>query len=169
MGTNVLSIGAEAGVMSAGIKVEIKPTDEMVADAKTAATEALKPGKDGENISLADWTFFMDLIRRGRVKQAQALLQYRLNVSREQSIKLQQENMRLNGENAQKIEQQKAENKLKELKAQEQKEIKVEAAKALFNMQLGEFDHLNDLKKTIILEVLGGQQQTQAPAQQPQV
>jgi hypothetical protein len=92
----------------------------------------LKPGKDGENISLADWTFFMDLIRRGRVKQAQALLQYRLNVSREQSIKLQQENMRLNGENAQKIEQQKAQNKLAELKAQEQKEIRVEAAKALF-------------------------------------
>lgn len=173
MGTNVLSIGAEAGVMSAGIKVEIKPTDEMVADAKTAATEALKPGKDGENISLADWTFFMDLIRRGRVKQAQALLQYRLNVSREQSIKLQQENMRLNGENAQKIEQQKAENKLDELKAQEQKEIRVEAAKALFTMQLGEFDQLNDLKKQIILSALGdggsGALPTQGPPQQPAV
>ena len=155
MGTNILSIGEEAGIITAGIKIEIKPTDEMVQDAKTAATEALKPGKDGENITLADWTFFMDLIRRGRIKQAQALLQYRLNVSREQNIKMQQENMRLNGENAAKIEAQKAQNKLMELKAQEQKEIRVEAAKALFTMQLGEFDQLNELKKEIILAALG--------------
>jgi len=108
------------------------------------------------------------LIRRGRVKQAQALLQYRLNVSREQSIKLQQENMRLNGENAQKIEQQKAQNKLAELKAQEQKEIRVEAAKALFTMQLGEFDHLNDLKKQIIMSALGGGEEGAGAMMAPQ-
>lgn len=170
MGTNVLSIGQDAGIISAGIKIEIKPTDEMVQDARTAATEALKPGKDGENITLADWTFFMDLIRRGRVRQAQALLQYRLSVSREQNIKMQQENMRLNGENAAKIEQQKAQNKIIELKAQEQKEIRVEAAKALFNMQLGEFDKLNELKKEIILSALGGINPTgmEGMMQQPQ-
>lgn len=169
MGTNILAIGEEAGLISAGIKIEIKPTDEMVQDAKTAATEALKPGKDGENITLADWTFFMDLIRRGRIKQAQALLQYRLNVSREQNIKLQQDNMKLNGENAAKIEAQKAQNKLMELKAQEQKEIRVEAAKALFSMQLGEFDKLNELKKEIILAALGGGAESAGmmPPQQP--
>lgn len=166
MGAQILSIGADAGLISVGIKIEIKPTDEMIQDAKTAATEALKPGKDGENINLADWAFFMDLIRRGRVKQAQALLQYRLQVSREQNIKMQQDNMRLNGEQQLKAEQAKMEADMAKIDREEKKAIRVEAAKALFAMQLGEADHLNDLKKSIILEALGPQQTTSQPPQQ---
>ena len=109
-----------------------------------------------------------DLIDRGRIKQAQAILQYRLNVSREQSIKLQQDNMKLNAQNGQAIEQAKMQKELMKLKMAEQKEIRVEAAKALFSMEVSKNEALNRVKESLIMEVLGGGQQQPtegAPAQ----
>lgn len=166
IGAQILSIGADCGVITCGIKIEIKPTDEMVQDAKTAATEALKPGKDGESINLADWAFFMDLIRRGMIRQAQALLQFRLNQSREQNIKMQQDNMRLNGENMQKQEEAKLKSKMAEIEAKKQADIQVKAVEALLDMEVTGNAELMALKSQIIQSTLQGMQ-SQQPQTQP--
>lgn len=167
MGIKTMEFSERLGVAQLGIKIEIKPNAQAKQDAKTAATEALKPGKDGENINMADWLMLTDLIDRGRIKQAQAILQYRLNVSREQSIKLQQENMQLNAQNAQAIEQAKMQKEMQKIKMEEQKEIRVEAAKALFSMEVAGNDALNRVKESLIMEILaGGQQQQSSQPQQ---
>lgn len=175
MGIEVLKFSERLGVASLGIKIEIKPNEQQKADAKVAATEALKPGKDGENISMADWLMITQLIDRNRIKQAQAVLQFRLNASREQSIRLQQENMKINAQNSQALEEQKMQKELMKIKAEEESKIRVEAAKALFNMQIQDNTSLNSLREQMILQALtpmmqqGGAPPQGAPMEESQM
>jgi hypothetical protein len=168
MGVKTVEFTEKVGFARLGIKIEIKPTAQQKADAKMAATEALKPGKDGENINMADWLMLTDLIDRGRIKQAQAILQYRLNLSREQSIKLQQDNMRLNAESGVKLENAKTEKELALIKAKSDADIRVEAAKALFNTENAHNQSLINMKEQLILSMLSPQQGQQQAPQQPQ-
>lgn len=154
MGVELVKFSERLGIASLGIKVEIKPNEQQKADMRMAATEALKPGKDGENISMADWLMLTNLIDRGRIKQAQAILAYRLNVSREQAIRMQRENMQLNAQNAQQVEAMKAQKELAKIKAEEEKEIRVEAAKALFSMEVSHNQSLVNLKEQLLMKLL---------------
>jgi hypothetical protein len=156
MGIKRVEFSERLGVARLGIKIEIKPTAQQKQDAKNAATEALKPNQDGGSINMADWLFLTDLVDRGRIKQARAIMQYRLNQSREQSIKLQQDNMRLNAESAQKLEQMKEAKELKKIEAEAQAQIKVEAAKALFTMEISQNQSLLTLKENMLMQILGG-------------
>jgi len=169
IGIKTLEIAADVGLARFGIKIEIKPTEDIKQMAIQAATEALKPGKDGEKINIVDWSFFMELIRRGRVKHAQALMGYRLNVSREESIKRQEDNMRMNGENMVRQEQEKRKTLEMELTMKGQIEIRKEAVIALLKMQVEDNSAMNKLKQDMIMMYMqpegGGQDQA---AQQPQ-
>jgi hypothetical protein len=124
---------------------------------------------------MADWLMITQLIDRNRIKQAQAVLQFRLNASREQSIRLQQENMKINAQNSQALEEQKMQKELMKIKAEEESKIRVEAAKALFNMQIQDNTSLNSLREQMILQALtpmmqqGGAPPQGAPMEESQM
>jgi hypothetical protein len=169
-----LKIAADKELSQFGIKLEVRSSQELKQAAIQAATEALKPGKDGENINLPDWYFFISMIERGRAKQAMAILNYRLNKSRQQSIKLQQENMQMNGQNAMQLQQQKDLAKAGEIRLQGEVDMKEEALKAFLQTQLQDEAMISSLKQQIITELLAsGQMQQQqspmAPQQNPPV
>lgn len=157
-----LKIGAEKGLSELGIKIEVRANEQMKQAAIQAATNALQPGRDGEKIDLPDWYYFVSMIERGRAKHAIAILDYRLKRSREQSIELQQENMQINQQGAEKLQQMKAQEKAMELSMEGDNDIKVAATKALLQMQVQDNDALNALKQQIIMQTL-------APPQQPEM
>lgn len=164
-----LKLAAEKELSQFGIKLEVRSSQELKQAAIQAATEALKPGKDGENINLPDWYFFVSMIERGRAKQAMSILNYRLNKARQQSIQMQQENMQLNGQNAMQLQQQKDMGKAAEIQLQGQVDMKEEALKAFLQSQLQDEAMVSQLKQQIISELLAsGQMQPKegAPAQQ---
>jgi hypothetical protein len=161
-----LKIAAEKDLSEFGIKLEVRSSNELKQAAIQAATEALKPGKDGENINLPDWYFFVSMIERGRAKQAMAILNYRLNKSRQQSIQLQQENMQLNGQNAMQLQQQKDMAKAAEIQLQGQVDMKEEALKAFIQSQLQDEAMIAELKKQILTELLMAGQAQMAATQQ---
>lgn len=161
-----LKVSADKELSQLGIKLELRSSQELKQAAIQAATEALKPGKDGENINLPDWYFFVSMIERGRAKQAMAILEYRLNKSRQQSIKMQQDNMAMNGQNAMQLEQLKSEMEASMIKLQGQMDMKEEALKAFLQTQLTDEAMVSELKKNILTELLAsGMQQPQAQPQ----
>lgn len=165
-GVKVLEIGAENSPTEYGIKLEVRPTAEMKQAAIQAATEALKPGKDGEKINLPDWYFFISMIEQGRAKQAIALLEHRLQQSRQQSIDLQRENMQLNGQNMMQQAQAKTQGDLALVQAKGEMGMKEEAVKALLAMNVDNNAALNQVKQAILQQILmpAEQQQPTEPA-----
>lgn len=168
-GVKVMEIGAESSPAQLGIKLEIRPTAEMKQAAIQAATEALKPGKDGEKINLPDWWYFVNMIERGRAKHAIAILKYRLDKSREQSIQMQRENMQMNGQNALQQQNAKTEGELMGIQAQGMMNIKEAAVKALLDTNVENNKALNDMKMMYIEQILNPQPQGGVPAQEGQV
>lgn len=117
-----------------GLKVEALPNQEMKSMLIQAATAAMQPGKDGEKLSYGDYLLIVDLIDKGQLKQAQMILNFRHEKARQESLKLQRENMQLNAQNAQQQEMIKGQNAIAKLSAERDKEIQVEAAKAVFDL-----------------------------------
>lgn len=150
----VLRISSDKTAAQYGIHIEVRPTDQMKAAAIEAATKALQPGKNGENINLPDWWYFVDMIQRGRAKHAMAILNYRLERSKKEGIKLQEDNMRLNGENMKMAEAQKQQGKMNEIVVQGQIDMKKEAQKALLEMEVGDNATLTEMKKELIMQIL---------------
>ena len=125
-----------------------------------AAQEALKPGKDGENISYPDYIMIVDMISKGMLNQARMVLNYRLETRKKEAIKLQQENIRLTGEQGQKQQQMK-----NEAEAQKRKdELVKELVKGLFSMQENQNAEIEKMKTELLKAYLMPQQN--APAQQ---
>lgn len=155
-GTEVLKIGQELSAAQLGIKLEVKPTQQMRQAAIEAATKALQPGKNGENINLPDWWYFVDMIERGRASHAMAVLNYRLQRSKKEALKLQQENMQLNGQNAQQLQQTKNQGEMMKIQAEGEMDMKEEAVKALLQMKVDDNAALSEIKKDLIMQILGG-------------
>jgi len=159
-GAAILNISDDIGMRDMGIKIEIKPNQERKNQILQAATEALKPGKDGENINLSDFLLVERLVNQGRLNHAEAMITFKLNQSREQRIKLQQDNMKLNTENANQTEMLKAQNESRKIKEQADADIRVEAAKALFKMETDKDADIRELQKTMIINTLSAQTST---------
>jgi hypothetical protein len=156
-GASILEISDDIGMRNMGVKIEIKPTQERKQQILQAATEALKPGKDGENINLSDFLLVERLVNSGRLNHAEAMMTFKLNQSREQSIKLQQDNMKLNAQNANQTEMLKAQNEKEKIKFQADQDIRIEAAKALFKMETEKDADIRELQKTMIINTLTAQ------------
>lgn len=167
-GAKILEIGEDVGYRNMGIKIEIKPTAEMKQNILNGAMQALKAGQDGATISVADWLFIVSLVDRGRLKQAQALISYRINEAYDKKMKMQEENMKLNAENANKTEMIKAQNEKEKLKFEADQEIRVEAAKALFKMETEKDADIRELQKQLIISTLSAptESNTSNPKQQ---
>lgn len=163
-GVKVLELGADKAPSDFGIKLEVRPTYEMRQAAIKAATEALKPGKNGENITLPDWWYFVNMIERGRAKHAMAILKYRLDKSKEDSVNMQRENMQLNGQNMVQQVQAKTEGELMKIQAEGQLSLKEEATKALLQMNVDNNAALNATKQQLIQSIL----MPEPPQGQPQ-
>jgi hypothetical protein len=164
-GVKILEIGDDVGYRQMGIKIEIKPTQEMKQNILQGAMEALKAGRDGATINISDWLFIVSLVEKGRLKQAQAIISYRVNEAHDKAMKMQEENMKLNAQNAQQTEMMKAQNQLALIKAQEESDIRIEAAKALFKMETVKDTALLELQKELIMSTLMLQQQGQPQGQ----
>jgi hypothetical protein len=152
-GASILEISDDIGMRNMGVKIEIKPTQERKQQILQAATEALKPGKDGENINLSDFLLVERLVNSGRLNHAEAMMTFKLNQSRE----LQQDNMKLNAQNANQTEMLKAQNEKEKIKFQADQDIRIEAAKALFKMETEKDADIRELQKTMIINTLTAQ------------
>lgn len=83
-----------------GIKIELKPTQQTIARVIEAATAALQPGRDGEKINFPDWLLICRMAESGSLKQAESLLSYRIEISRDHALKMQRDNMEENRKTA---------------------------------------------------------------------
>lgn len=122
--------------------------------------------EDGENINMSDFLMIERLVAQGRLNHAEAMITFKLNQSREQRIKLQQDNMKLNAENANQTEMLKAENEMKKIKFEADQEIRIEAAKALFKLEGTSNETILRLQEQMIMNTLAPQ--TSTPTQEMQ-
>lgn len=155
-------ISKEYASRTYGLKVEAIPTSNFMQVMLQAASEALKPGKDGENISYGDYLLIVDMIFKGMLKQARMLLNYRLEIRKQQAIKVQQENIALQGKEGQKMEQEKRLSAAEALKG----EMMLEAVKAFLKREVDASTEQGKLQseliKTLVMPVANPQQS--APA-----
>ena len=109
-----LKIGEEVVDADFSFKLEGRPTDEMKQATLTAATEAMRPDKDGfVGLEYQDFLFIQRLLEQGNLKLAQALLSYRSKANKQHQLQLQRENMQIDNDNANKTLQIKGEEERK--------------------------------------------------------
>ena len=102
MGVQIISAGADTVDADYYIKYEAKPTDERSNDIKQAAMRALTPDKDGTTmIQMADFLMIDRLLESGNLKYAEAYLNYKSKQNKDKQLKLQRENMQLDGQREQ--------------------------------------------------------------------
>jgi len=100
---------------SLSIKIEASPSDEDVENMRAMAMAAMKPTKNGIQIfSFGDALLVERLLKAGNIKYVHMFITYKENKKEKLDIKLQQDNMRMNEENALKQEDKKTQN-LKEI------------------------------------------------------
>jgi len=145
-----------------GIKIEMMPSKNFAESILMAALEALKPGKDGENISYPDYLMIVDMVSKGMLNQARMILTYRLEIRKKEALKIQQENIRLTGEQGQKQEMLRGQNEEKKRKD----ELLLEVVKGLFKMQADENAEVQKLQAELVKTVL--MPQLSPTQQQPQ-
>lgn len=148
-----------------GIKIEALPTEQEMMDARNAAQEALKPGKDGENISYGEYLLITQMIGLGQIKQAVAVLNFRLNKRKKEALDLQQQNMELNAKNAQQTEKIKIDGELQKIRTKAIEDRKTQVLVALIQKDAGEDQHTKDLQKMYLQKILDGTDE-QPPVQE---
>jgi hypothetical protein len=133
-----------------GIKIEVLPDGTYAQTMLQTLGEALKPGKDGENISAADYLMISEMIFKGMLKQARMLLNYRLNLRKEEARKIQEENIKLTGEEARKTNAQKEAAEARKRKDELVKEL----IKGLFQMQAQDSMETSKLQTEVLKSYL---------------
>jgi len=131
MGVQIISAGADTVDADYYIKYEAKPTDERSNDIKQAAMRALTPDKDGTTmIQMADFLMIDRLLESGNLKYAEAYLNYKSKQNKDKQLKLQRENMQLDGQREQNAV------KIKEELAQATEKIKTDEAIRLYQAKV---------------------------------
>lgn len=154
-GAKILSLTADTTAAEFGIKIELKSTEQMVAFAIEAVMESIKVGANGgPGISGADGYFFVDMIQRGRTKQAMALFNYRVNKVKQEQAKMQEENMKQNRQTMIEAQKEKNAGEMDKIAAQGQIDLKQEAVKALLQMNVDGNAHLLELKRMYVEQIL---------------
>lgn len=153
---NTIAMAGGKSMAEYGIKLELRSTEELKKAAIEAATRALSPGKNGENINLPDWWYFVSMINNGKAKQAMSLLRYRIDKSKQEALEMQDRNMEANGRNMVSQAQAKTQGNIMEIQAKNEGDIKEVAIKALLQMEIDEKSELSALKKDIIGKLLLG-------------
>lgn len=93
-----------------GIKLELRPTDEDKQVIRQAALTSLAAGRQGGvGITTSDYFFIERCLANGNMKYAETFLAFQEQKREKQVQALQEQNMQLNGQNAQQIEAVKAE------------------------------------------------------------
>jgi len=157
-----LKISKDICAASYGIKIEARPTSEEKQSTMMAATEALKPGKDGENISFAEYLLIMQLIGQGQIKHAIAILNFRLNKRKKENLKIQEENMKLNAQNAQEQEKIKGQNEQAAIIMKAEQERKTVLLKAFIERDFANDAHMKQAQLLLIQNMLNSGQEAQS-------
>jgi hypothetical protein len=158
-----LKLSKDITAASYGIKIEAMSTQEEKQMVMNAATEALKPGKDGENISFPEYLLIWQMVKQGQVKHAIAILTFRLNKRKKEQMKLQEDNMKLNAQNAQQQEMIKGQNEQAAIRLKYEEERKTKILEAFITKDVNDDTHLKAMQQKIIDAYL---QQPQQPQQQ---
>jgi len=135
----VFKLSKEYADRTYGLMVEALPTADFKNIMFAAAQEALKPGKDGENISYGDYLMIVGMIDRGMLKQAQMVLNFRLEKRKKQAIQLQRENIQLQAGETKQLEDQKF-----------KQALALEMVKHIGNKELASDESFNQLKKALL-------------------
>jgi len=159
-------ISREASDRVYGLKIEALPSQNYQQIMLQAAQEALKPGRDGEKLTYPDYLLIVDMIMKGMLRQARMILSYRIEVQRQEALRLQRENVELQGEQGAKMEREK---RISE--SQRAKEaMMLEAVKAFLKNEVTANSQLATLKEKVLLTLLeplvsGGQGQPGQPGE----
>jgi hypothetical protein len=92
-----------------------KPTAQLKESIRTAAYEAMKPGKNGNSsFSMADFAFLEQELEKGNLKYAQAYLNHKIQKAQERDERLARENQQAQAQSLQQLEMIKSENEQKQ-------------------------------------------------------
>lgn len=133
-----------------GINIEARPTQQEIMQTMADAKEALKPGKDGEQISFGEYLLVLQMLRNGQVKHAIAVLNFRLDKRKSEALQKQQENIELQNKGAQETEKIKIEGELEKIRMKAKEERETEFVKAILTLHAGEDAHIKELQKMVL-------------------
>ena len=147
-GVQIISVGADTVDANYSIKYEARPTKERKDSIKQAAINAMKPGKDGQKgISLPDFLMIERLLESGSLKVAEAMLNYRIQKNEEKQLKLQRENMQLDGKRQQESDKLKSKLKADEAELEKRLAIELYEAEAAIDDKYKEKEHNREMEK----------------------
>lgn len=117
-----------------GIKIYARPTDEMKAEIRALAVEAMKVGKNGQpGITMGEYMFIMEQLNTSHgLTYARAFLTYKEQKNKEEDLKLQRENMTIQNENNIRLAQEQKKLEMESTKFNTDEQIRLEYFKSLF-------------------------------------
>jgi hypothetical protein len=146
----VIKITADISMAEYGIKVQMRPSDDMKAMIRGAAEVSLQRGSTQGGIDYSDYIFVVRIMDTGNLKYAQMVLASREKRNKMMAQQLQEQNMQLNAQTAQQTEQVKAELLMQAEQIKAQAQIEVLNAKSKNTIEEQNNKASNEIRKVII-------------------
>ena len=123
---NTLKDAGDTPAVKWGIKIEALPTEAIKAEIKAAAQNALNSGKNGSPIlTMGEYLYISQKLESGSgFTQVRTYLAYKEHVSNQMAQQQQEENMRINAEEARKTEEAKKQAELEKMQMEADIELK---------------------------------------------
>jgi hypothetical protein len=113
----VIKIGEDDISRTYGFTLRAKATAQVVNAIRTAAFEAMKPGKNGNSaLTMGDYMFIEQELDKGNIKYAQAVINHKIKKAIERDEELARQNQERQGQLQQELEMVKEQNAQKEHK-----------------------------------------------------
>lgn len=131
----LLSIGTEVLDTDWGIKIQVRPTEEMKDKIRNVAIQAMQPDREGyTGLEMPEYLMIERMLESGNLKMAEAMLAYLSQKNKERQEARQKENMELGSQRASKVQAEKAQQE--EAKAQGEHQRKKDYAKFEHDLDL---------------------------------
>ena len=105
----LLSIGTEILDTDWGIKIQVRPTEEMKDKIRNVAIQAMQPDREGyTGLEMPEYLMIERMLDSGNLKMAEAMLAYLSQKNKERQDARQKENMELDSQRASKVQAEKA-------------------------------------------------------------
>jgi len=146
----IIKITADVSMNEFGIKLQMRPTDDMKMLIRSAAEVSLQKGAAQGGINYSDYLFIARILDGGNLKYAQMVLASREKRNEQKAQMLQQQNMELNAKTAQETEQVKSKLLIETEMAKAQAQIELENVKSRNRIEEQNNQSSNEIRKSII-------------------
>lgn len=145
----VFNITKDVSFDDMAIKIQLRPTTEMKQAVRTAAIEAERLGKNQGGITHSDYLYIESKISEGNLKYARMYLSYKENLYQKQVVALQDRNMKINGDNAQALEDKKIKAEQIKIQLETAADIDIKRAESSFRMKEEQQKHENKMREIL--------------------